>query len=246
MQSSAQHLNTLPQLMRDVKKFIGPHIKMASELIGPFVNLPAEVEGKVFVGEGAHKYGLCEDATYPEVSRFHLLSQVDQSNVSTSARCCSYIGAIMDITYREAMPLDLPVLVSMERTLFADSPWSMGQFREEFSGIPKTRYFLVALDSDKQIVGYAGVMVVASGVDADVLTVAVLPEARRQGIARHFMDSLEKWSLMRVAPSMILEVGVKNSSAIALYESLGYSIINTRKNYYGPGLDAHVMKKELS
>jgi ribosomal-protein-alanine N-acetyltransferase len=152
----------------------------------------------------------------------------------------------MDITYREAMPLDLPVLVSMERTLFADSPWSMGQFKEEFSGIPKTRYFIVALDSEKQIVGYAGVMVVASGVDADVLTVAVLPEARRQGIAKHFMDSLEKWSLMRVAPSMILEVGVKNSAAIALYESLGYSIINTRKNYYGPGLDAHVMKKELS
>jgi len=153
---------------------------------------------------------------------------------------------MMDITFREAMPLDLPVLVSMERTLFADSPWSMGQFKEEFSGIPKSRYFLVALDSDKQIVGYAGVMVVASGVDADVLTVAVLPEARRQGIARHFMDSLEKWSSMRVAPSMMLEVGVNNSSAISLYESLGYSIINTRKNYYGPGLDAHVMKKVLS
>jgi ribosomal-protein-alanine N-acetyltransferase len=45
---------------------------------------------------------------------------------------------------------------------------------------------------------------------------------------------------------MILEVGVNNSAAISLYESLGYSIINTRKNYYGPGLDAHVMRKALS
>jgi ribosomal-protein-alanine N-acetyltransferase len=51
---------------------------------------------------------------------------------------------------------------------------------------------------------------------------------------------------MRVAPSMMLEVGVNNTSAIGLYESLGYSIINTRKNYYGPGLDAHVMRKELT
>ncbi len=152
----------------------------------------------------------------------------------------------MDISYREAMPLDLPVLVSMERKLFSDSPWSMGQFKEEFSGIPKTRYFIVALDSDKQIVGYAGVMVVASGVDADVLTVAVLPEARRQGIARHFMESLERWAQMRVSPAMMLEVGVDNTYAIALYESLGYSIVNTRKNYYGPGLEAHVMRKELS
>jgi ribosomal-protein-alanine N-acetyltransferase len=153
---------------------------------------------------------------------------------------------MMDISYREAMPLDLPVLVSMERKLFSDSPWSMGQFKEEFSGIPKTRYFIVALDSDKQIVGYAGVMVVASGVDADVLTVAVLPEARRQGIARHFMESLERWAQMRVSPAMMLEVGVDNTYAIALYESLGYSIVNTRKNYYGPGLEAHVMRKELS
>jgi ribosomal-protein-alanine N-acetyltransferase len=51
---------------------------------------------------------------------------------------------------------------------------------------------------------------------------------------------------MRVSPSMMLEVGVDNTSAIALYQSLGYSIINTRKNYYGPGLEAHVMRKELS
>jgi ribosomal-protein-alanine N-acetyltransferase len=60
------------------------------------------------------------------------------------------------------------------------------------------------------------------------------------------MESLEKWAQMRVSPSMMLEVGVNNTSAIALYESLGYSIINTRKNYYGPGLEAHVMRKELS
>ena len=46
----------------------------------------------------------------------------------------------MQISYREAMRLDLPVLVSMERTLFSDSPWSMGQFKEEFSGIPKTNH----------------------------------------------------------------------------------------------------------
>ncbi len=60
------------------------------------------------------------------------------------------------------------------------------------------------------------------------------------------MESLEKWAQMRVSPAMMLEVGVDNTSAIALYESLGYSIINTRKNYYGPGLEAHVMRKELS
>jgi len=149
------------------------------------------------------------------------------------------------INYRAAMQLDLPVLVSMERVLFADSPWSMGQFKEEFKGVPNSRHFLVATNEGDQIVGYAAVLVVAPGVEADVLTVAVLPEYARQGIATHFMNELEKWSQEKQALAMMLEVGVENSGAIALYEKLGYQTIATRKNYYGQGLDALVMRKEF-
>jgi len=149
------------------------------------------------------------------------------------------------ISYRAAMQLDLPVLVSMERVLFADSPWSMGQFKEEFKGVPNSRYFLVATNDADQIIGYAAVLVVAPGVEADVLTVAVLPEYARQGIATHFMAELEKWALSKQAPAMMLEVGVENTGAIALYEKLGYQKISTRADYYGPDLDAFVMRKEL-
>jgi ribosomal-protein-alanine N-acetyltransferase len=149
------------------------------------------------------------------------------------------------ISYRTAIQLDLPVLVSMERVLFADSPWSMGQFKEEFKGVPNSRYFLVATNEADQIVGYAAVLVVAPDVEADVLTVAVLPEYARQGIATHFMKELETWSQSKQALAMMLEVGVENTSAIALYEKLGYQTIATRKNYYGQGLDAFVMRKEF-
>jgi tRNA threonylcarbamoyl adenosine modification protein YeaZ len=45
---------------------------------GPHVNLPAEVEGKLFVGEGAHRYGLADVATYPDVSVFAELPLVEQ------------------------------------------------------------------------------------------------------------------------------------------------------------------------
>ena len=149
------------------------------------------------------------------------------------------------ISYRAAIQLDLPVLVSMERVLFADSPWSMGQFKEEFKGVPNSRYFLVATNDADEIVGYAAVLVVAPGVEADVLTVAVLPDYTRQGIATHFMNELEKWSQSKQALAMMLEVGVENTNAIALYEKLGYQTIATRKNYYGQGLDAFVMRKEF-
>lgn len=149
------------------------------------------------------------------------------------------------ISYRPAIQLDLPVLVSMERVLFADSPWSMGQFKEEFKGVPNSRHFLVATNESDQIVGYAAVLVVAPGVEADVLTVAVQPDYARKGIASHFMKELEKWSKEKQALAMMLEVGVENFGAIKLYEKLGYQTIATRKGYYGPGLDAFVMRKEF-
>jgi ribosomal-protein-alanine N-acetyltransferase len=149
------------------------------------------------------------------------------------------------ISYRAAIQLDLPVLVSMERVLFADSPWTTGQFKEAFQGVPTIRHFLVATNEQDQIVGYAAVLVVTPGVEADVLTVAVLPEYARQGIATHFMGELEKWSEEKQASAMMLEVGVENIGAIALYEKLSYQTIATRKNYYGQGLDAFVMRKEF-
>lgn len=52
--------------------------KDGKRIDGPHVNLPTEVDAKVFVGEGAHKYGLSDVATYPDLSRFAHLSPVDQ------------------------------------------------------------------------------------------------------------------------------------------------------------------------
>ena len=149
------------------------------------------------------------------------------------------------ITFRDAIALDLPVLVGMEKELFSDSPWSMGQFKEEFAGMPKTRFFCVATNEENEIVGYAGVLVVASGVEADVLTVAVLPQYQKQGIATQFMERLETWARNKSAPAMMLEVSIDNTPAIDLYKKLGYVNISLRSHYYGPGLDAFVMRKEL-
>ena len=148
-------------------------------------------------------------------------------------------------TFREASALDLPVLVSMEKTLFADSPWSMGQFKEEFKGVPRTHFFIVALDTDDQIIGYAGVMVPAPGIEADVLTVGVLTAHRKTGIGKAFMAQLEDWAINKESNAMMLEVGTENVAAINLYKQLGYEQISVRTNYYGVGLDALVMRKEL-
>ncbi len=149
------------------------------------------------------------------------------------------------ITYRQPIALDIPVLASYEKELFPYSPWSTAQFKEEFAGIPTTRFMSVA-EADNQVVGYCGVFLPAPGVEADVLTVAVLPDFRRQGIAREFMRQIEEWAKDRGASALMLEVERSNSAAIGLYKSLGYLQISVRMDYYGPGQDAFVMRKEFS
>lgn len=149
------------------------------------------------------------------------------------------------ITYRQPIALDIPVLATYEKELFPYSPWSTSQFKEEFAGIPTTRYMSVA-ESGNKIVGYCGVFLPAAGVEADILTVAVLPDFRRQGIAREFMRQIEQWSRERGASAMMLEVEQSNSAAIELYTSLGYMKISVRMDYYGPGQDAFVMRKDFN
>ena len=146
------------------------------------------------------------------------------------------------ITYRDANSMDIPVLVSLDKELFPYSPWSSGQYREEISA--PTRRFIVAVDEGLSVIGYAGVFA-PGGAEADILTVGVIPQHRGQGIARELMAGITKWAINQGSIAMMLEVKTDNAAAISLYESLGYSKINTRKDYFGRGLDALVMRKDL-
>jgi ribosomal-protein-alanine N-acetyltransferase len=148
------------------------------------------------------------------------------------------------ITYRQPTALDLPVLTSLERSMFPDYPWSQAQFKEEIAGIGTSRQFLLAL-KEGSVIGYAGIMVVAAGVPADLLTIAVLPDFRGQGIAKSMLAELENWAKARGATEVILEVDTKNESAIRLYVLAGYEKMASRANYYGLGVDALIMRKEL-
>ena len=146
------------------------------------------------------------------------------------------------ITYREANPFDLPVFVSLDKELFPYSPWSPAQYKEEFSS--PTRYFVVAVNETQSIVGYAGVFAPGE-TEADILTVGVIPEHRGRGIAKALMALITDWAITRGSIAMMLEVKTDNIEAIAMYESLGYSQLNIRKDYFGSGLDALVMRRDL-
>ena len=59
------------------------------------------------------------------------------------------------------------------------------------------------------------------------------------------MAMITDWATAQGSIAMMLEVKVDNFQAIGLYESLGYSKLNIRKDYFGAGLDAVVMRLDL-
>jgi [ribosomal protein S18]-alanine N-acetyltransferase len=151
----------------------------------------------------------------------------------------------MTITYRSMIPFDIPVVSVMEKEIFKDDPWSVGQFKEEVANNGITRHYLVACDSQHQIIGWAGAMCAQEGADTDILTIAVDPDYRLRGIARHMLTSLIDWAYTKNSPTIFLEVEKNNQPAQALYISEGFEIISIRPDYYGAGIDALVMTKAL-
>lgn len=147
---------------------------------------------------------------------------------------------------REFTALDLPNVISLEREIFKKEAWSVGQFKEELAGSPLTRYYLVAEDEAKNLIGYGGIAQGAPNFEADVHTLAVADSARRKGVGRALMVELEKWAIDRQAKEIFLEMRTTNLEAKPLYESLGYKVISTRKSYYGNGIDAFVMRKVVT
>ena len=146
------------------------------------------------------------------------------------------------ISFREMIALDIPVLVGMEKSIFPESPWSAAQFREELAGVPKTRRYIVANDG-ATIVGYAGIAL--AGEVADIHTLTVIPEFRRQGIATSMLSDLEAWAESKGVEAVMLEMREGNNEAQPLYEKAGYHAISRRDNYYAKGIHAVIMRKEL-
>jgi ribosomal-protein-alanine N-acetyltransferase len=75
-----------------------------------------------------------------------------------------------------------------------------------------------------------------------IVSIAVLPDFRRQGIASELVNnSMKALRTEYNAKEVILEVRVTNLAAIKLYDQLGFSRIRTLKSYYRNGENAQLM-----
>jgi ribosomal-protein-alanine N-acetyltransferase len=84
----------------------------------------------------------------------------------------------------------------------------------------------------------------AAAGEAEILTLAVAPTARGQGLGRALLQAAIIRAQELGAEAMFLEVGADNPHALALYAGLGFAKVGMRKGYYS-GRDALVLRLPL-
>jgi ribosomal-protein-alanine N-acetyltransferase len=78
-----------------------------------------------------------------------------------------------------------------------------------------------------------------------VVSIAVMPQARRKGVASALLKAAMDGMVSYKAKQIYLEVRVTNEGGVNLYKNLGLEVTRTISGYYSDGEDAYVMSKRL-
>lgn len=141
---------------------------------------------------------------------------------------------MIDILIENMKLQHLDGVVYIENICFAH-PWSRTDLEQQLN--LETSHFAVAT-VDEKVVGYMGLQIFSG--EGYVTNVAVLPEYRRQGIAKMLIEK----QLQNEMSFITLEVRESNLPAIKLYESCGFENVGIRPKFYSnPTENAIIMTK---
>ena len=137
--------------------------------------------------------------------------------------------------------IDLDAIEAIEQRAYR-TPWSRSMFASELA---KPSSICLGAFEGERLIGY---VVNSRYVDAwHVMNVAVDPDYRRRGIATQLLERLFELTVDDERRGYTLEVRVSNTSAIALYERLGFESRGIRRGYYTDNReDALIMWRDSS
>lgn len=145
----------------------------------------------------------------------------------------------MRITRRDALTAaEASRLAALYAAAFSDD--GRGWTSDEIAALVPPGLALVAED------GFA--LISVAGDEAELLTLAVAPEARRKGRGRALTEAAMGAARASGAAEMFLEVAADNTAARALYEALGFGQVGARKGYYRRAdgrMDAMILRRTL-
>jgi ribosomal-protein-alanine N-acetyltransferase len=151
---------------------------------------------------------------------------------------------------------DAPVMAEIHRQAFDapesfDAPWSAAEFAALLAG-PGVFAMGATLggatpEGAAQPAGFVLCRVAAD--EAEILTLATLPDHRRRGVASALLAAANASAARAGAAVMFLEVAGDNPAAHALYLARGFREVGLRPHYYpraGGAVQARIMRLDLN
>ena len=171
-------------------------------------------------------------------------------------------GGSLSVRLRPMRIADLDALMPYEQQMFGPEAWSRQGYLDELADT-RLRYYIVAeavAEGSTEpaggtggtgggaggagLLGTGGLLTV--GETAQILTVGVLPAARRRGVGRLLVRALVAEARRRRATEVLLEVREDNLAARRLYAAEGFAVLGRRRGYYEQGrVDAVTMRCPL-
>lgn len=146
------------------------------------------------------------------------------------------------VSYRRMTVDDIDGVLMIEQEAFSQ-PWTREAFMQEMT-TNLHAYYVVAENSDRQIVGFCGMWLVMD--ESHITNVAVTEQVKGRGIGEGLMREAIRVSKEHEVVLMTLEVRVSNTIAQNLYRKLDFQNGGIRKGYYSDNNeDALVMWVEF-
>jgi ribosomal-protein-alanine N-acetyltransferase len=154
-------------------------------------------------------------------------------------------------TLRQFAPADLDAVVGINRICLPEN-YASYFFMDVFNTLPET--FIVA-EAQGILVGYimcrmehgfSDLRKLRFAKKGHIVSVAVIPNYRNQGIASSLVEQALLGLSALDADESYLEVRTNNEPAISLYNKMGFEITRRIPRYYYDGSDAYVMTKAFA
>jgi ribosomal-protein-alanine N-acetyltransferase len=143
-----------------------------------------------------------------------------------------------------ATPADAPAMAAAHAESFEES-WS----GDDIAAVLKSlgAFGLLARGEGEAVTAFA--LARAAADEAELLTLAVAPHARRGGVGAALVEAVAGAAAAAGARRLLLEVAADNAAALALYRGAGFAPVGQRPAYYRRGagtVDALVFALDLN
>ncbi len=147
---------------------------------------------------------------------------------------------MQELKIRALEKRDLEEVYLINKEIFKSNAWSLKNF-EDFLNEKQTVGLLLVLNNE--ITGFLLSKKVLD--EAEIYKIGIKTRFQRKGFGTFLFKEFFKWCKNQGIRRVFLEVQEDNKGAIKFYKNLGFEEIGKRKDYYGRGKNAILMRLDL-